>query len=191
MATAPRETASRMNVFPSAFAPWSAKKRARGCTLRESHATCRISIYSTGAGRRASVPCSKSRSFMLRTEIREGAESSRPSSAWFVLELRASSSIWLNPVLILIPVPRAGLRILLGWCPELHGDFRASPYFRSRCGRLIQCKIAANQHRIETQLQGNIGYLAHGLPTEIGDFDFAALILGHCQRRLSQSGCPL
>src|SRR5580765_5591193 len=188
MAAAPRETASRMNVLPSAIAPRSAKKSASGCTLRESHATRLISRFSAGAGRLASVPCSKSRSFILRMETRDGDESSRRSSVWFVFELRVSSSIWLNAVLILIPVPGAGLRILLGWCPELHGDFRASPYFYPRRRRLIQCKIATNQHRIETKPQGSIGYLAHGLPAEIGDFDLAALIYGHRQRRLPERG---
>src|SRR5271163_1733680 len=117
-----------MNVFPSAFAPCSAKNSARGCTLRESQATWRISSSSADAGTLATTPCSKSRNFIFRTETRDCDESSRRSSAWFVLELLASSS-WLNPVLILVPDSRVRLRFLLERCPELHGDSRAVTHF--------------------------------------------------------------
>src|SRR6266481_3931868 len=115
----------------------------------------------------ASVPCSKSRSFMLRGEARDGEGSCRRSSAWFVLELLVSS-IWLNPILILIPDSPARPRFLLERCPELHGDYRAASHLRSRRRRLIGCKIAANQHRIEPQLQSDIRHIAHGLPVEVG-----------------------
>src|SRR5580693_1306520 len=98
----------------------------------------------------ASVPCSKSRSFMLRGEARDGDESSRRSSVWFVLGLLVSS-IWLNPVLILIPDSPVRLRFFLERCPELHGDSRSASHFCSRRWRLIGCEIAANQHRLETQ----------------------------------------
>src|SRR5258708_14708055 len=50
MATAPRDTASRIKAFPSALAPCSAKNRARGCTLHESQAIWRISHLLAGAG---------------------------------------------------------------------------------------------------------------------------------------------
>src|ERR1700722_2525985 len=180
IAAAPRETASRTNAFPSACAPCRAKNSARGLTFRESQAICRISSSCAAGGTFASVPGNKSRSFKLRLETRVGDDSCRPSSAWFVLELLVSS-IGLNPVLILIPDSRACLRFLLERCPELHGDSRAASDFRSRRWRLIGCKIAANQHRIEPQPQSDIRHLAHGLPAEVRQLNVAALIHGNCQ----------
>src|SRR4029077_235146 len=174
-----------MNAFPSAFAPCSAKKTARGWTLRESHVTWRISSSSANGGTLASVPCNKSRSFMIRLATGVGDESARPSPACLVLELLVSSS-WLNPVLILIPVSCAWLRFLLVGCPELHGDFRAASHSCARRRRLIHCKVAANQHRIEPKPQGSARYLAHRLTAEIGHFDFATLIHGNRQRRRPQ-----
>src|ERR1700722_13122496 len=147
MAAAPRETASRTNAFPSDCAPCRAKKSARGLTLRESEATCRISRSLAAGGMLASLPANKSASFMLRAETRVGDESCPRSSVWFGLEL--VSSIWLNPVLILIPDSPPRLRFLLERCPELHGDFCAPPHLRSDGGRLFRCKVAANQHRIK------------------------------------------
>src|SRR5580692_89587 len=186
IAAAPSETASRINVFPSAFAPRKAKKSARGCTLRESQATWRISISCAAGGIFASVPRNKSRSFKLRGETRGGDESCRPSSAWFVLELQVSSS-WLNPVLILIPDSRARLRFLLERCPELHGDFGAASDLGSRRRRLRRCKVAANQNGFEPQPQNNVCHVTHGLPAEVRHFNVAALIHGNRQDRLQRS----
>src|SRR5580704_4473077 len=159
-----------MKVFPSAFAPCNAKKSARGFTLRESQATCRISSSCTAAGMLASAPWSTSLSFKLRGETRVGDDSSRPSSVGCVLELRLSSS-WLNPVLILIPDSRPRLRFLFHWCPELHRDFRAASHFCSRGWRLLYCKAAANQHGLESKPESNVHHVAHGLPAEVGHFD--------------------
>ena len=69
---APRETASCRKVFPSAFAPCNAKNRARGFTLRESQATCRISSSCAAEGIFASCRADTSRSFRLRGETRPG-----------------------------------------------------------------------------------------------------------------------
>src|SRR5579863_3186659 len=173
IATAPRPTASRRKAFPSAFAPCNAKKSARGCTLRESQVTCRISNSSAAAGTLASIPLSKSSNFMFRVETRDDDELWLRSSAWFGLVLLVSS-IWLNPLLILIPESRAWLRFFLERCPELHGDFRAAFDFRARGRRLLYCKIAATQDGIESQPQRNLCYFAHGLPAEVRHFYVAA-----------------
>src|SRR5579862_6628602 len=98
----------------------------------------------------ASAPANKSRNFKLRGTTGADDESGPRSSAWFGLALLVSSS-WLNPILILIPDSRARLRFLLERCPELHCDFRPAPDLCARRRRLLGCKIAANQNRLEPE----------------------------------------
>src|SRR5713226_8325680 len=179
MAPAPRPTASRMNALPSAFAPCSAKKSARSCTLRESQATCRISVSAAPAGTCASVSFRRSPSFIRRFETRGGEESVWRASAWFVAVIFVSSSVWFNPVFILIPVSPPRLRFLWRRCPELHRDLGAASDAGFRSWSLIRSKTAANQHGVESQPHGEFGHIAHRLAAEIGHRDVAAFIDGH------------
>src|SRR6266478_2454822 len=171
-----------MNAFPSAFAPCRAKKSEPGSTFRESQATFRISSLFAFAGRAVSTSWNTSLNFLPLSVEPPRAECFRWRSTWFVVASCTCSS-WLNPIFILMP--DSPMRLLNFWCrcSELHGYLRARPDLCPRRRRLICCKPAANQNRLQPQPQARFRHFAHRLSGEIRHWNVAALIHGHGHRR--------
>src|SRR6267154_880996 len=141
------------------------------------------------AGRAVSTPCNTSRSFLLLSVRLARAECFRWRSTGFVMASCTCSS-WLNPIFILMPDSPEGLRNFCRWCSELHGYLRAPPDLRSRGRRLVCCKTAANQNRLEPQLQAHFRHSAHRLPGKIRHLDVPALIHSHSNRRCRPVALP-
>src|SRR3989441_3432216 len=80
------------------------------------------------------------------------------------------------------------LRDLWYKCSELHGDPRATPDSHSRRGRLIRCKAAANQNRVQPQSQACLRHFSHRFAGKIGHLYITAFIDGDCHwRRLAST----
>src|SRR6266404_2819907 len=139
-----------MNVFPLAFDPCRAKKSEPGSTFRESQATVRISSLFAFAGRDVSTPRNTSLSFLPLSDELARTECFRWRSTWLVMASCTCSSR-LNPIFILMPDSPVWLLNFCRWCSELHGYLRAAPDLRPRRRRLICCKTAANQNRLQPQ----------------------------------------
>src|SRR5205823_1559439 len=153
-------------AFPSALAPCSAKNSARGCTFRESQATCRISKSPEVTGTLVSVPSSTAVSFIVRFKTGPRVPFPTGSSPGSAGDLRSCSFVWFKLRLILMSATLAGSHGFRRRCPELHGDFRASPHPRSWRRSLLGSKITANQNWLESQSQTHTGYFTHGLPVK-------------------------
>src|SRR5260370_21685143 len=182
-----------MNVLPSAFAPCRAKKSEPGSTFRESQTTFRISSLFAPAGRDVSTPWNTSLNILPLSVELVRAERFRWRSTWFVMASCTCSS-GLNPIFILMP--DSPVRLLNFWCrcSELHGYLRAAPDPRPRRRRLICCKPAANQNRLQPQPQARFGDLTHCLSREIRHGNVAAFVHchGHCRGGASprtRNGC--
>src|SRR6266436_2287034 len=171
-----------MNVFPSAFAPCRAKKSEPGSTFRESQTTFRISSLFAPAGRDVSTPWNTSLNILPLSVELVRAERFRWRSTWFVMAPCTCSS-GLNPIFILMP--DSPVRLLNFWCrcAELHGYLRAAPDLRPRRRRLICCKPAANQNRLQPQPQARFGDFTHCLSREIRHGNVAAFVHCHGHRR--------
>src|SRR6266481_6514647 len=167
-----------MNAFPSAFAPCRAKKSEPGSTFRESQATFRISSLFAFAGRAVSTSWNTSLNFLPLSVEPARAECFRWRSTWFVVASCTCSS-WLNPIFILMPDSPLRLRNFCNWCSELHGDLCAPPHLRSRGRRLVRSKAAANENRLQPQLQADFRHFTHRLSGEIRHLNVAAFIHSH------------
>src|SRR2546425_431893 len=177
-----------MNAFPSALVPRKPKKSAPGRTFRESQATCRISRALAAKAGVASTPRNTSLSGRRIVTVPGRPEWFGWLSTWFVAASGTrSSSSWLNPDFILPPCLPMWLRDLWCRCSELHGDPRAAPDSPSRHGRLIRCKAAANQNRVQPQSQACLRHLSHRLAGKIGHLYITAFIDGDCHRRRQAS----
>src|SRR5438552_2604750 len=140
-----------------------------------------ISLFAL-AGRVVSTPWNTSLSVLPLSVVLVGAECFRWRSTWFVAASCTCSS-WLNPVFILMPDSPERLRNFCRWCSELHGYLRALPDLGSSGRRLACCKTAANQNRLQPQLQTHFRHFAHGLPGKIRHLNVSALIHSHSHRR--------
>src|SRR5437016_5740006 len=170
-----------MNLFPSALAPYKAKKSAPGRTFRESQTTWRISRLLAPPGRTVFAPWNTSLSFLPLSIELARAECFPWLSVWFVAASCTCSS-WLNPIFILMPYPVVGLCDLRCRCSELHCDLRAPPHFRSRSRCLIGSKTAANENGVQPQSKANLRDLAHRLSGEVRHLNVAAPLI-HRYRR--------
>src|SRR5216117_2998924 len=151
-----------------------------------------ISLFAL-AGRVVSTPWNTSLSVLPLSVVLVGAECFRWRSTWFVAASCTCSS-WLNPVFILMPDSPERLRNFCRWCSELHGYLRALPDLGSSGRRLACCKTAANQDRLQPQLQTHFRHFAHGLSGKVRHLNVAALVHSHRHRRrraiaLSSVGC--
>src|SRR5277367_651650 len=191
IATAPLAIASFRNVFPSAFAPCSAKNSAPAATFRESQDSCRISTPAAPAvdapADDASVtPSSNALSRAPGPEFDPefGPEfvpefpvsaDSRASAASALTAPRSSSRVPLSPVVILFFGPCRLVALGLGR-PKLNRHLRAMLYFSPCPGRLSRRQARPHQRRVQSQPQTLLANIAHGLPAEVRHGDISALV---------------
>src|SRR6267154_4485894 len=112
--------------------------------------------------------------------MRPGMECPRSLLASFNPESSLFSSACVNSILILAPGPRMR-RGTIGkwWHAELHGQLGAAPHLRASLRMLFNSKIAANQHRLEPQVQTHLRNLTHGLAGKIRHRDAPAFFGPH------------
>src|SRR5882762_5089788 len=112
--------------------------------------------------------------------MRPGMKWPRSLLACFAVASLFSSSVRVNPILILASRPRMRLgKLRRRRCAKLHGHLRAAPHLGPSLRTLFNSKIASNQQRLQPKVQAHLGDLAHRLPRKIRHSDVAALVGSH------------